>query len=461
MSSAKIDLTEGSIPRHVIRMVGPFSLAVMALLSAGMVDMWFLGNLEDPDRPDVGVWAIAALTIAWPLTFLGNSANIGLGAGTMSAISRAIGQNEGGRAKRHAAAAIIFALMVMTSLVSFMLLALPHVLSIYSDAGPEVIAMAKSYLLISFPGLIIVSIASMSNNILRAGGEAMLPSSIMILGAVINMILDPFLIYGFGPIPAMEVQGAAIATLTGNVIAAIYGFYLAFFYRRLVDFKDLTVRSFKNAVKIIGAVAVPAMGTNIIVPIAAAIAVAVITRLLADDAQIAAFGLAGRLELFSVGLLYALSACIGAISGQNGGAGLTERVKQSFVSCYWISFIWSTFMAGVLFLVGPWLASKFTDDPALVEFATPYFYIVPVTIFAYGFVFISAAGLNALGRPIYGLVYTIIRSLILYVVLIWVGVYYLGNLTGAFWGIAAANLISGFIAFGWTMRKVPMTAKKS
>ncbi len=442
-------------------MVGPFTIAVMALLSAGMVDMWFLGNLEDPARPDLGVWAIAALTIAWPLTFLGNSANIGLGAGTMSAISRAIGQNEGDRAKRHAAAAIIFALLVMTSLVTLMLIAMPFILRAYTEAGPEVVAMTRSYLLISFPGLIIVSVASMCNNVLRAGGEAMLPSSIMILGAVINMVLDPFLIYGIGPFPRMEVQGAAIATLCGNVIAAIYGFYLAFFYRKLVDFKDLTLRSFRNAVKIIGAVAVPAMGTNIIVPIAAAVAVAIITKLLADDTQIAAFGLAGRLELLSVGVLYALSACIGAISGQNGGAGLTDRVKRSFVSCYKIGFYWSTFMAVVLAIIGPSLAGVFNDDPDLINHARPYFYIVPISIFAYGFVFISAAGLNALGRPLYGLVYTIIRSLVLYVGLIFIGVVITKSLVGAFIGIAAANLISGFIAIGWTMKRAPMSAKKS
>jgi len=96
----------------------------------------------------------------------------------------------------------------------------------------------------------------------------------------------------------------------------------------------------------------------------------------------------------------------------------------------------------------------------LVEKILPYFFIVPVTIFAYGFVFISAAGLNALGRPLYGLSYTVIRSLILYIGLIFIGVQ-IGGLTGAYIGMAAANVISGMIAFGWTMKKVPMTAKKS
>ena len=85
---------------------------------------------------------------------------------------------------------------------------------------------------------------------------------------------------------------------------------------------------------------------------------------------------------------------------------------------------------------------------------------MPVTIFAYGFVFVSSAGLNALGRPLYGLIYTIIRSVFLYVGLIAIGVWMAG-LTGAFVGVAAANIVSGFIAIGWTMKNAPMTAKES
>ena len=117
-------------------------------------------------------------------------------------------------------------------------------------------------------------------------------------------------------------------------------------------------------------------------------------------------------------------------------------------------------MAVLLAVFAPQIARIFTSDAILIEKIIPYFYIVPITIFAYGFVFVSAAGLNALGRPLYGLIYTIIRSVILYIGLIAVGVH-LAGLTGAFVGVAAANIISGLIAFGWTMKNAPMTAKES
>lgn len=455
---AKVDLTQGSIQRHILRMLGPFSLAVIALITTGLVDSFFLGNLGGEENPHAGTIALAALGIAFPLTFIGNSANIGLGAGTMSAISRALGEGDFKRARRHSAAAIIFALLVMTALVTIMMISMPLVTTLMGASG-EVRSEALAYLAISLPGLIIVAINSMCNNTLRAHGEAMLPSSIMILGAILNMMIDPFLIFGIGPFPRLEVAGAALATVIGNSIAALYGLYLVRFVRNAIDFKGISIRTFRRASATIASVGVPAMGTNMIVPVGTFFAVTAVTQM-TDEVGVAAFTLATRLELLSVGLLYALSACIGSITGQNGGAGRMDRVREAFKVSYKICLIWSTGMAVLLALIARPMLSLFSNDPALIDLAVPYFYIVPITIFAYGFVFVSAAGFNALGRPHYGLVYTIIRSLGLYAPLTTIGVWQYG-LLGGFVGISISNLASGFIAYFWSMRRAEMSAKKS
>ena len=439
-------------------MLGPFSIAVIALISTGIVDTIYLGRLTDPDNPDLAQMVLAALGIAFPISFMGNSANIGLGAGTMSAVSRALGQGDIEKSRRHAAAAILLGLFVMTLLVSFMLVISPFIMSLMGQSD-TVEKWGYEYLLIVMPGLVIISVASMSNNILRAGGEAILPSSIMILGAIINIILNPFFIYGWGPFPRMELQGAALATLMGNIIGASYGFYIILFHRKAVDFAGMTFRSLRRAWSIIGQVGIPAAGTNIVVPLSTWIVVAIIGNAL-GEADVAAFTVASRAELISVGLLYALSACIGAITGRNGGAGNTERVREAFKICYLICIIWGTILALVLALFAHNVARIFTSDMDLIEKIIPYFYIVPITVFAYGFVFISAAGLNAIGRPLFGLTYTIIRSLICYVGFVAIGVMTAG-LNGAFIGIAAANILSGLIAIYWTLNKAPMTAKES
>ncbi len=444
--------------KHILRMLGPFSIAVIALISTGIVDTIYLGRLEDPNDPNVARAVLAALGIAFPISFIGNSANIGLGAGTMSAVSRALGQGDIAKSKRHAAAAILMGLFVMTFLVSFMLLISPFTLSLMGQSD-DVERRAFGYLLIVMPGLVLVSVASMSNNILRAGGEALLPSSIMILGALVNIIMNPFFIYGWGPFPRMELQGAALSTLLGNGIGAAYGFYIILFHRKAVDFVGMTLKSIQHAWSIIGQVGIPAAGTNIIIPVATWVVVAIIGNVL-GEADVAAFTVASRAELISVGLLYALSACIGAVTGRNGGAGQTARVREAFKVCYIICVIWSTAMAVLLAVFATQIANIFTSDEVLIAKIIPYFYIVPITIFAYGFVFVSAAGLNALGRPIFGLIYTIIRSLILYIGLIAIGVWTAG-LIGAFVGVAAANIVSGLIAIIWTLKKAPMTAKES
>ena len=439
-------------------MLGPFSIAVIALISTGIVDTIYLGRLTDPENPKLAQMVLAALGIAFPILFIGNSANIGLGSGTMSAVSRAIGQGNLAQSKRHAAAAILLGLSVMSCLVIFMLLIAPFILSLMGQSD-EVQRLAYAYLLIVMPGLVLVSVASMSNNTLRAAGEALLPSSIMILGAVVNILLNPFFIYGWGPFPRLELQGAAIATLIGNGVGAAYGLYVVLFHRKAVDFVGMTFKSMRRAWSIVGQVGLPAAGTNIVVPVATWVVVAIIGNVL-GEADVAAFTVASRAELISVGLLYALSACIGAITGRNGGAGKTDRVREAFRVCYLICVIWGTVMAVILAVFAMPIASFFTNDVQLVAKIIPYFYIVPITVFAYGFVFVSAAGLNALGHPIFGLTYTIIRSMILYIGLIAIGVMTAG-LNGAFVGVAVANIVSGFIAIYWTLKKAPMTAKES
>ena len=457
-SPSKTNVLEGSIVGHVLRMLGPFSIAIIALISTGIVDTIYLGRLADPARPNLAIMALAALGVAFPITFFGNSANIGLGAGTMSAVSRALGQGDIDKAKRHAAAAILLALTVMTCLVTVMLICSPIIIKL-TGTSAEVAQMAQGYLYISLPGLIIISVASMCNNILRAAGEAALPSSFMIIGAIINILLDPFLIFGWGPFPRLEVQGAALATLIGNVIGGLFASYIVIFRRKAATFTQMTFGSIKRAWKIIGQVGLPAAGTNTIVPLATWIVVAIIGNIL-GEVDLAAFTVASRAEMLSVGLLYALSACIGAITGRNGGAGNTERVRAAFRVCYIICVIWSTITAILLMVFATEVTHIFTSDETLIAKVIPYFFIVPLTIFGYGFVFVSAAGLNAIGRPLYGLIYTIIRSLILYVALIYIGIEMAG-LTGAYMGIAAANIIAGFVAIYWTLRKTPMTAKES
>jgi len=447
VSNKTIDLTQGSVSRHILRMLGPFWLAILALMSASVVDSIYLGHYSTNALAAVGFCAL--------IIFFGNSVNIGLGAGTLSAISRAIGRKDRKLSATHGASALLLTLMIMIVIcvVSFMVISpVLDVLGANADTKP----LALDYLKFGLPALIVMGLAMMSNNVLRAGGEALLPSTIMISGAVLNIIIDPFLIFGLGPFPRMGVQGASLATLISNGFAAGFGLYVVFFHRRAVSFVGLTFARIKASWAAILRVGLPAIGTNTIVPITGLVAIAIVARNLGTT-EVAAFTLTSRAELLALTVLYALSACIGAITGQNGGAGLTGRVRDTFMFSFKICFVWGAFIGLVMGLLATVIPQIFTKDPAVIAAATPYFWIVPVTFAGYGVVFVAAAGLNALGRPSYGLTFTIIRSVFMYVPLIWLGVHFYG-LTGAYAGIAAANLISGAIALFTTVKKAPMEA---
>ena len=150
--------------------------------------------------------------------------------------------------------------------------------------------------------------------------------------------------------------------------------------------------------------------------------------------------------MLGIAMLYALSACIGANTGQNGGAGLTDRVKIAFSFSYKICLLWGVFFAVVSFVFADQIPAIYSKDAAVIALAAPYFKIVPITLIGYGIVFVSAAGLNGLGRPKYGLAYTIIRSLIFYIAFVWIGAI-LGQLNGVYIGIGLANILSGLIAY--------------
>lgn len=445
-AKAKVDLTTGSVPQHLRRMLFPFWLAILALMSAGVVDTIYLGRLSTD--------ALAAIGFCFPIVFLGNSINIGLGAGTLSAISRDMGRKNFEAAHSHGASAIVLAFLVML-LVSAVGLAFAPLIVSLMGASDEIAPLALGYLKYAMPALVFMGVGMMCNNTLRASGEAFLPSMIMISGAVLNIVIDPLLIFGIGPFPRMEVEGAALGTLISSIFTASYGLYLVIFHRKAADFKGLTKAAMLKAWKIIGRVGIPAVGTNTIVPIAAFIGITIVARSM-GKAEVAALTIAGRTEMLGIALLFALSACIGAVTGQNGGAGHTSRVREAFLYSYKICIAWGVFMGVVGFLFAEQIPAIYSKDPQVIALAAPYFKIVPLSLVGYGMVFVSAAGLNGLGRPKYGLIYTIIRSFILYVPLVWLGVM-VAQLTGVYIGMAIANIISGVIAYFYTIKRVSMT----
>ncbi len=442
------DLTQGSVFHHLLRLLIPFSFALFAMMSAGLVDSLYIGHL--------GKEPLAAMGFVLPLMFLVQSVSIGLGAGASSVVSRAAGEKDQAKLQRRAMASLCLTFFVMLTISVLGMIFIDPILA-FLGASDNVQGFARSYMHIWLLSPLISSVPMIAGSILRATGQAFWPSMIMVLAALINAILDPFLIFGLGPFPRMEMGGAALATVVGNIFALGFAFILL---KRsaLIHFSCLSRKSLVQSWKEIARVGLPASASNAIGPIAITLATAGLARL-AGEAAIAGYGAGSRLEMFIASPLFALSAVIGPMTGQNGGAHKSHRVRRTFITAFTMCLVWGFALGLAIIPFATPLARLFSQDAEVIRVIALYFSIVPASLAGYGCVIAASAGFNALGRPWTGLVMTIGRSLVLFMPGVWLGAA-LAGVVGSWLAIALANSLAGLAVVFWTLKYGPVTVRE-
>jgi len=443
------DLTQGPVFGHLMRMVIPLSFGIVAMMLVGIVDAYWVGRL--------GTVQQAAVQFVFPVSMAVMSIAIGLGAGAVSVVARAAGRGDDGRTKRVATDAVILAL-VITAITSAIGIALIGPLFRLMGASEAMMPFVHDYMTIWFAGIIFMVGPMIASNILRALGDAILPSIIMILAAVLNMILDPILIFGLGPIPAMEVQGAALATLISNLVVFVVAIGIMIFREKIIDLSWPGFAEMAWNWGEIARIGAPAAGSNMINPMAMTLVFAAAARF--GEPVVAGFGVAQRLEALALIPLFALSGSIGPITGQNGGAGHVDRVREAFRSAFMFCVGWGVAMAVLLAALAFPLSWLFLPSEEGQAMARLTWWIAPVTMGGYGIAMAAAAGFNGLGRPLLGVGINLTRCFALLVPLVWLGATQFGP-AGMIGGYALANVLAGVLIAFVVLRYAPMTAIES
>ena len=447
-TKSRAKLTEGSVLNHLLRLGIPMSIGIFAVMSASVVDTFYVSRL--------GTTPLAAVSFSVPLLFVLQSLSVGLGAGAASVVARAAGGGDHDRLSRQTTDSILLAVLIVTVFATVGFFSFEAILR-FAGASDDLMPDIRAYLHISFIGSAFIVGPMVGGNILRALGDARVPGMTMVAGAIINLILDPFLIFGIGPFPRMEVAGAALATVLSNVFAiVVMGWYLVH-RERLITLHLASWQELAHSWWQVLRVGIPATATNIANPLTIFVVTAAFATF--GDAAVAGIGVAGRIEfLFAIPLL-ALSASIGPITGQNGGAGLHDRVREAFRASFMVSAIWASGTGIILLLLSGTIARLFSTDPAVQQVIELHLSIVPLTAMGYGIVISAAAGFNALGRPLPGMLMTFGRSFVLIGIGVWIGRYFYG-IPGIIVSLALANIISGSLVFFW-MRNANMAAVDS
>jgi MATE family, multidrug efflux pump len=313
------------------------------------------------------------------------------------------------------------------------------------------ISLIRGFMLILYSGVPFVVVGMVGMASMRATGDTRLPSKLMIMAAILNVVLDPILIFGLGPIPALGLNGAATAALLARGALFVGSLYFLRYRLNMVSFNRPDPAELRKSWRDILHVGIPAAGTNAIVPIATAIITALIAVF--GPHTVAGFGVASRIESLVLVMFYALSAVIGPFVGQNLSAGKGERILEALRLCMWFCVLSGLIVAGLLAMAAGFLPTLFSDSDTVVGVARLYLLIAPLGYAGYGMVMTINATFNGLGQPMPGVAVSLMRTILLYVPLALLGRHFYG-IVGIFAAYAAANVITGFVAYFWARRTV-------
>ena len=438
-------LTVGSIPRHVADMAIPASIGLFFQTMYNVVDSFYAG--------EISTGALAALGLSFPVYLLVIAAGSGLSRAASALIANAIGAEDSEKQNQFTCQAISLGVLLSVVLAIGGFIAAPFLFGILGAEG-ELLDYALSYMNPIFCGASFFVLLSICNAILIANGDSRTLGGVLVVGFFLNLVLDPWFLYGGFGLPAMGITGIAVATVVIQAMSSL--FMLSVVVRRgllkstglspfipnLAIFKEIIVQ------------AIPA-GFN---TLSVALSFFIVNFFLKEHGEeaIAAFGVTTRIEQIGLMPTFGLYAAILALVGQNNGAKKFDRVRATLRFCNLVGVGLSMFTSAMILIFLVPLLRIFTDDPTVIEIGIGCAYVIMFIQWSYVLTSTHLATLQAIKKPFYGFFETILRKIalpLLFIVLLdantTLGIH-------AIWiGLAVANvLMTGItILFAWSKLK--------
>jgi putative MATE family efflux protein len=375
------DFTKGSLNRAILLLAIPMVLEMVLESLFAVVDVFWVGR--------VGANAVATVGLTESLMLLIFAIGMGLSLSTTAMVARRIGEKDPEDAAVAGVQAIILGLVVSVGLGVPALIFAPNLLHLMG-ASPEIVATGSGYARIALGGSGVVVLLFLNNAIFRGAGDAAIAMRLLWVSNIINLILDPCLIFGWGPFPKLGVTGAALATFTGRGIGVLYQFYrlmhgterIRVLRRQIRVNLDVIWRLFRLSLTGI---------FQFLIAQTSWIGLVRIVSIFGADA-LAGYTIAIRIVIFAILPSWGLSNAAATLVGQNLGAKQPERAETSVwrTGLYNMIFLGSIGIGFILF--APQVVHIFTHDPAVVPLAVSCLRIVSTgnIAFSYGMVMLQA-----------------------------------------------------------------------
>ena len=293
----------------------PMAIGFVALNSYSIADTYFVGQL--------GTLPLAAIGFTFPVAFTMVAIGLGVGIGTSSVVARLLGTGDHRAVQRITTHALLLGGLLGMILLSIGLATIEPVFRALG-ADERTLPLIREYMRPYYLGSVLFVLPMIGNFSLRAAGESKVPAIILSLSAVVNIVLDPLLIFGLWGFPRLELQGAAIATVVANAVTVLASLTILYRRERMIRGRYVGLDHLWDSWRRLLHVGMPATAANLLLPITFAAITAMVAAY--GPESVAGFAVASRVESIVLIVVFAMQASVGPIVGQKH-AGVHAEVQ--------------------------------------------------------------------------------------------------------------------------------------
>jgi len=380
------EFTSGSIDRAIFLLAVPMILEMALESLFAVVDIFFVNR--------VGKEAVTTVALTESMIMIVYSVAIGLSMGATAMVARRAGEKNYKAIGETAAQAIFLgtSIALIFGVVGFFF---PKQILSVMGASPAVVATGFRFTQIMFSGNIVIMLIFLNNAVFRGAGDAAIAMRALWIANIMNILLDPLFIFGLGPIPAMGVTGAAVATTTGRGIGVLYQLYHFWKGKGVVKIVKENIRTNWSIVKQILTLSIGGTGQYLI----GSASWIFLMRIIADFGEdvVAGYITAIRVIVFTILPAWGFANAAATLVGQNLGAGKPERAEKSVWRTAFLTMLFFIGVAFIFFFFGEPILSFFIHDAKSIEQGKECLQIISLgyLFFAYGLVITQA--LNGAG----------------------------------------------------------------
>jgi putative MATE family efflux protein len=434
-----IALLMGDPKQAIIKLSGPMIIAMFLMSTYNIVNaIWVAGLGSD---------ALAAVGFVTPLFMILIGISNGLGAGVASVISRRIGAKDKTGADNAAVHALLLVLILSAILTIPLILLTGPIVTLFG-AG-DTAGLATEYGQVIFLGMILILFTNIAYAILRAEGDTKRAMYVMGASSILNMILDPILIYTAG----MGIAGAAWGMIVSLVIVSGVLFY--WFFGKKDTYVTISFASFswdKKTLRDILGVGLPGSIEFFLMAILSIFINSLLVQTAGTDA-VAVYTAGWRVVFFAIIPMIAISTSVISVAGAAYGARQFKKIRTAHTFSVMLGIAISLVISAITFLFARQIASIFTYSADSTHLAPEIAAFLAIMCLFYPFVppgIMSASVFQATGKGLTSLVITVLRNLVFIAVFAYLFGIVLGfGEHGVWWGIVAGDILGGLVSFVW------------